>query len=245
MDAPAALETWLTAHPPTRIAVLTGAGMSAESGIPTFRGADNLWRGTDPTALFLPKALVYRSREVWEMYDELRTRIARAEPHPGHYALAALARTHDVRLITQNIDGLHQRAGNEEVLELHGSLWRLRCTACPYRREDTEAPLPALPPACPRCGGLLRPDIVLYTESLPARTLDGAMQATETCEVMLVIGTSGVVYPAAGLPEIARARGATLIEINPTPTALSNRMHYALRAPAADALPWLVERLAV
>ncbi len=225
------------------IAVLTGAGISAESGIPTFRGTDGLWRGKDPAELFTPEALADDPLQIWQFYDELRTRIARAEPNAGHRALAALAQGRAVTIATQNIDGLHQRAGSREVIELHGTLWALRCAACAFAAEDTRAPLPALPPRCPRCDGILRPDIVLYTEALPAPAVEGAWHTAQTCDLMLVVGTSGVVYPAAGLPRVAQAHGATLVEINPYPTALSAAMDYALRAPATVALPQIVETL--
>ena len=235
---------WLQRHsPPRRIAVLTGAGMSAESGIPTFRGQDNLWRGMDPSELFTPQALAADPRKVWEMYDELRTRIAAALPNAGHQALAALAGGRAVTLVTQNIDGLHQRAGSKRVLELHGSLWRLKCMRCGDLKEDARAPLPALPPRCAACGTVLRPDIVLYTESLPEDALTGAWKAAQRCDLMLVVGTSGVVYPAAGLPALARGSGALVVEVNPRETALTAQMDYVIRATAAEALPRMAEAL--
>ncbi|MHB9024807.1 MAG: SIR2 family NAD-dependent protein deacylase [Armatimonadota bacterium] len=226
-----------------RIAVLTGAGISAESGIPTFRGRESLWRGMDPTELFTPFALSQNPLMVWEMYDELRGRIAAAEPNPGHIALKRLERAREVVIATQNIDGLHQRAGSNHVLELHGSLWRLRCDVCGYAEENPIVPLTPLPPACPGCAGILRPDIVLYTEPLPVDVLEDARLAAEECDLMLVIGTSGVVYPAAALPAIARAHGALVIEVNPEPTALTDTADYIIRAPSAKALPWLVGEL--
>lgn len=239
-----ALADWLaTRGPMRRVTVLTGAGISAESGIPTFRGDDRLWRGQDPTELFMPETLAARPREAWEFYDDLRVRVAAAEPNAGHHALAELAHQLPLTLVTQNIDGLHQRAGSPDVLELHGSLWRLRCDPCRYRADDTAAPLPALPPACPRCGGVLRPDIVLFTEPLPAGVLARAQRAAEQCDLLVVVGTSGVVYPAAALPGVARAFGAAVLEINPTPSALTPVVDHPLRAPAATALPWLAERL--
>ncbi len=222
------------------VAVLTGAGISAESGIPTFRGRDSLWRGMDPTELFLPETLMERPELAWQLYDELRTRIAAAAPNAGHSALAELGRLRTVLLATQNIDGLHQRAGSQGVSELHGTLWRLRCTTCCYGREDLQAPLPALPPRCPDCAALLRPDIVLYTESLPSHVISAAMRAAETCDLMLVIGTSGVVYPAASLPQIAHQQRATVVEINPQDTPLTGIMDYSVRASAAEALPEIV-----
>ncbi len=239
------LAEWLTSIETnaSHIAVLTGAGMSAESGVPTFRGRDGLWRGMSPETLFSPEALRDDAELIWQMYDELRCRIAAAEPHAGHVALAELAQRRRVSLATQNIDGLHQRAGSTAVQELHGTMWRLRCTACRYTVADVRAPLPELPPCCPRCAKLLRPDIVLFTESLPVDALRTAMHAAECCQLMLVIGTSGVVYPAAGLPALAHARGAMVIEINPDETALSAEMDYSIRTSASEALPALVHML--
>ena len=226
-----------------QIAVLTGAGMSAESGVPTFRGRDGLWRGMAPEELFSPQALQDDPALIWQMYDELRCRIAAAPPNAGHLALAALASRRRVSLATQNIDGLHQRAGSTALQELHGTLWRLRCTACGSATDDLRAPLPALPPRCARCAEILRPDIVLFSESLPAEASRAAVEAAQSCALMLVIGTSGVVYPAAGLPTLARAHGATVLEINPHATALTPEMDYSLRATAAQALPVLVRCL--
>lgn len=220
-----------------RIAVLTGAGISAESGIPTFRGNDRLWRGQEPAELFLPATLFANPERSWQFYDELRVLTAGCMPNAGHAALAELGRHVPVAVATQNIDGLHQRAGSASVLELHGTLWRLRCTACRYRRDDRQTPLPTLPPHCPACGALLRPDIVFYTEMLPEAALSGAARAAQACALMLVVGTSGVVYPAAGLPQLAAARGATVVEVNPEETALSAEMEFTLRATATVALP--------
>jgi len=246
MNADSAQEqfaAWLGGRPLRRLAALTGAGISAESGVPTFRGTDGLWQKMDMAELFTPQALAQQPELAWELYDELRTRIAATEPNAGHRALAELARARTLTVITQNIDGLHQRAGSEGVLELHGTLWQLRCDACGYREENTLAPLPARPPICPGCSGVLRPDIVFFTESLPQAALSGAVQAAETCDLMLVIGTSGVVYPAAALPGAARSRGALLVEINPEETALTHAMDFSIRDTAAGALPWVAELL--
>ncbi|HOS42729.1 MAG TPA: NAD-dependent deacylase [Armatimonadota bacterium] len=243
MDVPAA--SWLADRRRSlrRIAVVTGAGISAESGLPTFRGEDALWQGRNPMELFTPEALATRTRESWELFDRLRVLSARAEPNAGHRALAALARSHGVTLATQNIDGLHQRAGSRDVLELHGTLWRLSCAGCGHAGVNETAPLPLLPPPCPACGGPLRPDVVMFGEPLPADALRAATRAAETCDLMLVVGTSGAVYPAAGLPAIARAYGALLVEINPAPTELSAQMDYAARGTAAMLLPVIVRAL--
>lgn len=226
-----------------RIMVMTGAGMSAESGIPTFRGGDGFWREQDPAELFTPAALARDPVKVWRMYDALRMRIAAAAPHTGHYALAALGRRRILVLVTQNIDGLHQCAGSEAVVELHGNLWRLRCTGCGAMADNMQAPLSTLPPCCPHCDAVLRPDIVLFSELLPETMLQTALTATECCDLLLVIGTSGVVYPANALPGLAREHGALVVEINPSGTALSQEMDYRIRATAADALPWVIEVL--
>ncbi len=227
-----------------RLVVLTGAGMSADSGIPTFRGNDALWQAQDdPSRLFTTEALERDPVAVWQMYDTLRTRIAAASPHAGHYALAALGHRRSLVLITQNIDGLHQRAGSDQVVELHGNVWRLRCPRCGAMNEDSRAPLPAVPPYCARCTVVLRPDIVLFGEMLPEDALHSAWGAAAGCDLMLVVGTSGVVNPAAALPEIAQQHGALTVEINPRDTALSTQMHYLVRASAAEALPWVVEVL--
>lgn len=226
-----------------RIVVLTGAGMSADSGIPTFRGKDALWREENPSSLFTPEALAHDPLAVWQMYDALRTRIAGAAPHAGHFALAALGRRRSPVLVTQNIDGLHQRAGSERVCELHGNVWRLRCPHCREFIEDARTPLPTLPPRCARCGAVLRPDIVLFSEALPEDALRRAWEAAECCDLLLVIGTSGVVHPAAALPVLAQQHGALTIEINPGDTTLSAQMDYTIRATAAAALPWVVEVL--
>lgn len=230
-------------RPPRRLMALTGAGISAESGIPTFRGRDRLWRGMDPTRVFSPEILTQDPLLAWQLYDELRLRVAETAPNPGHVALAVLARCRALTLVTQNIDGLHQRAGSDEVLELHGSLWRLRCAACVFAEMNTHVPLPVLPPRCPRCAAVLRPDIVLYTEALPADVLHAAVAAAEQCDVLLVVGTSGVVYPAAALPGMARAQGAAVVEINPDDTALTPGMDHVIRAPAAAALSWVTAEL--
>jgi len=242
-SAQAQFHAWLNGRRLRRLAALTGAGISAESGVPTFRGADGLWQQMSMTELFTPRALEQQPLLAWQLYDELRTRIAATEPNAGHYALAELGRQRALTVITQNIDGLHQRAGSEGVLELHGTLWQFRCEACGYREENIQTPLPALPPTCPECRGILRPDIVFFTEALPHAALTAAVLAAEGCDLMLVVGTSGVVYPAAGLPGAARTRGALLVEVNPEETALTGMMDYSIRATAADALPWVAEAL--
>jgi NAD-dependent deacetylase len=207
---------WL--HGASAVAVLTGAGISAESGIPTFRGATGLWKEFRPEDLATPQAFARNPELVWEWYDWRRQLIAAAAPNPGHIALAELERRLPrFTLITQNVDGLHQRAGSSNVLEVHGSIWNLRCTRCLREWRDSSVPL-AMPPRC-ECGGLARPGVVWFGEHLPAGVWAAAEQATTTCEVFLVIGTSAVVYPAAGLIQLARHSGAEVIEINTEPAA--------------------------
>jgi NAD-dependent deacetylase len=237
---------WWKLHgcPHPRVAVLTGAGISAESGVPTFRGSDGLWRGRAPAELFTPDALREEPRQAWELYEALRARMAAASPNAGHMALAALEAHLPVTVITQNIDGLHQRAGSRQVLEIHGTLWRMRCEGCSLIADEITVPLPHLPPICPLCAQTMRPDIVLFSEALPATPYATAIQATAACDLMLVVGTSGVVYPAAGLPLMAAQHGARVVEINPEATALTPQVALTLRASAAAALPVVVGVLA-
>ena len=237
---------WWQAHwrPLRHIVVLTGAGISAESGIPTFRGQEAFWNGMTPEELFTPRTLATDPARAWMVYDALRACAATAEPNAGHRALVTLADALTVTVITQNIDGLHQRAGSLGVLELHGTLWQVRCDACRRLEHDTRVPVPELPPRCPDCRGVLRPDIVLYTEPLPVETLIAAHTAARGCDLMLVVGTSGVVYPAASLPGVVAEHGGLTIEINPDTTPLSRTMDCVVRASAAMALPAVAAILA-
>jgi len=220
------------------VVVLTGAGVSAESGVPTFRGSGGLWRSYRATDLATPTAFARDPRLVWEFYSWRRELVAACRPNPAHKALAQMERRlPDFTLITQNVDGLHQAAGSQRVVELHGSLWRVRCTRCSYQAEDRRVPLPQLPPRCPRCEGLLRPDVVWFGEALPQGVLEQAWAAAGRASVMLVVGTSAVVEPAASLPRLAKARGAYLIEINPEETPLSPYADEVIREPAGQALP--------
>jgi NAD-dependent deacetylase len=222
-----------------RILALTGAGVSAESGIPTFRGAGGLWRDYRPEDLATPEAFARDPKLVWEWYDWRRGLVAAARPNPGHRALAALAERHpSLSLVTQNVDGLHAIAGSPEVVELHGSLWRTRCTQCGVEREERRQPLPELPPRC-ACGGLERPAIVWFGERLPASAWTAAEAAAVECDLILVIGTSSIVWPAASLVPIALQSGAAGIEVNPDGTPLSERL-LVLRGPAGEVLPELL-----
>lgn len=224
-----------------RIAVLTGAGISAESGVPTFRDAQTgLWAQFDPTELATPTAFANNPKRVWDWYAWRRALVARAEPNAGHRALTVIERhATDFVLITQNVDGLHQRAGSRRIIELHGNIARVKCSRegviVANWREDEQVP------RCPDCGALLRPDVVWFEEALPAAALAAAEDAARRCAVLLVVGTSAEVYPAAALPMYARAGGATIVEINPNTTPLSDSADYVLRGPAGTILPALVD----
>lgn len=223
------------------VAVLTGAGVSAESGIPTFRDAQTgLWAQYDPRELATPQAFRRDPQLVWEWNVWRRALITQAEPNAAHHALAALAqRVPRLTLITQNIDGLHRRAGSPDVIELHGNIARTRCfdeNVIVEQWEDTDD----VPPRCPRCGGMLRPDVVWFGEMLPEQALQDAFAAAETCDLFLLVGTSGEVEPAASLPRIAMQRGATLGVVNPEVQPFASASYYALSGPAGTLLPALL-----
>ncbi len=227
-----------------RVLALTGAGVSAESGVPTFRGPEGLWRQYRPEDLATPEAFDRDPRLVWEWYAWRRERIAPLQPNAAHRALAALeARVPGFLLATQNVDRLHQAAGSRRLVELHGSLWLVRCSACGDEREDRRVPLPQLPPRC-ACGGLLRPGVVWFGEALPAAAIEAAFAAGEEADVVLVVGTSSVVYPAAAIAPAARARGAFVIEVNPEETPLTRLADAALHGPAAEIVPRLLQAAA-
>jgi NAD-dependent deacetylase len=223
------------------IVAFTGAGISAESGVPTFRDAQTgLWAKYDPTELATPEAFRRDPRLVWDWYAWRRSLVAQAEPNPGHLALAEMERrVARITLITQNVDGLHRRAGSQNVIELHGCLHRTKCFDEDGIVEKWAA-TEAVPPRCPRCGGLLRPDVVWFGEPLPPSALDAALSAAWDCDVFLAVGTSAVVQPAASLPYEAISRGATTVEINPERTPLSSRVTYAMHGSSGVVLPALV-----
>lgn len=239
---PAELVTRLRAA--RRVAVLTGAGISAESGVPTFREAQTgLWARYNPEELATPEAFRRNPRLVWEWYAWRQERVRQAEPNPGHLALADLERRiAEFTLITQNVDGLHRRAGSQQVLELHGNLFRVKCFD-EDRPVDNWPDSEDIPPLCPRCGALLRPDVVWFGEILPASVLRAAEQAAANAEVFFSIGTSALVYPAADLPFTALGAGAMVVEVNPQPTPLSPHVTYSLHGPAGAVLPKLVARV--
>jgi NAD-dependent deacetylase len=225
----------------TNVVVLTGAGISAESGIPTFREAQTgLWAQYDPQELATPQAFRRNPRLVWEWYAWRRVLVGQATPNAGHYALAELERhVAHFTLITQNVDGLHQRAGSGSVIELHGNIARIKCAA-EDRVVEQWAETATPPPRCPECGGLLRPDVVWFGEMLTAAALERASQASRAADLFLTVGTSGMVQPAASLPLEAMEAGAMVIEINPQPTPLSRWMDFSLRGASGSILPQLL-----
>jgi NAD-dependent deacetylase len=221
----------------SRIAVLTGAGISAESGIPTFRGTGGLWRNFRPEELATPEAFERDPATVWEWYRWRRQLISEAEPNPGHRALAELeARTPEFTLITQNVDGLHERAGSRRVLKVHGDIWINRCRSC--GRETGELPAERLP-LC-SCGGVFRPGVVWFGESLPQDVWREAEKAAGRAQVMLVVGTSAQVYPAAGLVPVAQRNHSSVIEVNVGETPFSGSVDLVLRGPSGEILPAIV-----
>jgi NAD-dependent deacetylase len=220
------------------IAVLTGAGISAESGIPTFRGAGGLWRNFRVEDLATPDAFARDPKTVWEWYAWRRETIAEARPNPGHHALVELEnRTPGFTLVTQNVDGLHERAGSRNVVRIHGSIWEDRCTVCGVRASNE---ITTLPPFC-SCGGMMRPGVVWFGEGLDPLVWDNAVKAVESAGVLLVIGTSALVYPAASLVPLAKQFGATVVEVNPDETPISSEVDYSLRGPAGVVLPGLIQ----
>ena len=225
-----------------KLAVLTGAGASQESGLRTFRDAQfGLWAQYKPEDLASPQAFARDPKLIWDWYAWRREAIKGVRPNPGHYALVEFEkRIPQFTLITQNVDGLHRMAGNQNVLELHGNIQRVRCAECYLFTEtwgdDTEAV-----PQCSACGGLLRPDVVWFGESLPRGQLEAAVEAARTCDVFFSIGTSGVVQPAASLAFAAHNRGAMVVEINAEPTPLTPKADYFLQGKSGEILPTLVK----
>lgn len=234
-----------------RVCVLTGAGMSAESGLPTFRDVQvGLWEAYDPMELATPQAWAEDPEHVWAWYAWRADLVRRSRPNAGHRALAEWQRRPgaDLSIATQNVDDLHERAGAEVLAHVHGSLFALRCSAC---EEPSAAAYPPVaepvshlaPPVCDRCGGLVRPGVVWFGEALPQEGFFAAVEAAQSADVVLVVGTSGLVHPAATIPHLAGARGVPVVEINPLESAVSEAADEVWRATAATALPALVAGL--
>ena len=227
-----------------QIVVLTGAGISAESGIPTFRGEEGLWKQYRAEDLATPIAFIKDPKLVWEWYDWRRGIIASKKPNAGHKILGRWEKIFPTFiLITQNIDGLHQKAGSKNILELHGNIWKVRCTEERTITENHDIPLEEIPPHCPDCGALLRPHVVWFGESLSSSVLYKAFQVSSSCEIIFSIGTSAVVQPAASLPLAAAEANAKIVEINPDPTPLTSYADFSFRGKAGEILPLINKEL--
>lgn len=226
----------------SRLAALTGAGVSQESGLRTFRDAQTgLWAQYRPEDLASPEAFARDPKLVWDWYAWRREAVKAVRPNPGHYALVEIEeRIPHFTLITQNVDGLHRMAGSRSVLELHGNIQRVRCAEC-YTFTETWGDDTESVPRCEVCGGLLRPDVVWFGEALPRDQLEAAVDAARTCEVFFSIGTSGVVQPAASLAHAARNRGSVVVEINAEPTPLTPKVDYHFEGKSGEILPQLVK----
>lgn len=221
-----------------KIVFVTGAGISQESGIPTFRGKDGLWRKYDAMQLATIDAFNENPELVWEWYNERRANIFAAKPNLGHMAIAELEKYVDVTVLTQNIDGLHQRAGSSKVLELHGSIIKIKCTFCDFK-DEVLTEFEKVPPTC-QCGNILRPDVVWFGEALPQDVWQDAMIHSSKCDIMIIAGTSLVVSPANTLPIYAKQNNAFLIEVNPEKTIMSSDMDFSVRNSSAISLPEIV-----
>ena len=221
-----------------KIVFVTGAGISQESGIPTFRGKDGLWRNYDAMKLATIDAFYDDPKLVWEWYNERRHNIFSAEPNQGHKAIAELEKFAEVVVLTQNIDGLHQKAGSTKVLELHGSIVKIKCTVCDFN-DEIMTDFSENPPLC-KCGNILRPDVVWFGESLPQDVWQNAIIHANQCDLMIIAGTSLVVSPANTLPIYAKQNNAMLIEINPENTEMSSEMDLTIKNTSANALPEFV-----
>lgn len=223
--------------------VLTGAGVSAESGLATFRGPDGLWKGRDPTEVATPEAFAADPREVWQFYNWRLRQAVKVQPNAGHVALAELQSMRPgFGLVTQNVDRLHQRAGSRDVVELHGNIHEVRCVACVYREDVGDAEL-SDEPRCPDCGDWLRPCVVWFNESLPEAAVMQAAEWSQRCDLFLSIGTSALVWPAAQFAYDAASHGARVAEINLEPTPLTHAAHVAIQGRSGEVLPELVSRM--
>jgi NAD-dependent deacetylase len=221
-----------------KIVFVTGAGISQESGIPTFRGKDGLWRNYNAMELATIDAFYKNPKLVWEWYNERRRNIFSARPNLGHKAITELEKYAEVVILTQNIDGLHQKAGSTKVLELHGSIVKIKCSVCDFK-DEIITEFSEIPPLC-KCGNILRPDVVWFGESLPQDVWQKAIIFSSQCDLMIIAGTSLVVSPANTLPIYAKQNNAILIEINPEKTEMSSEMDLVIRNTSASALPEFV-----
>lgn len=226
-----------------RIVVSTGAGISEESGVPTFRGPGGLWNDFKPEELATPEAFARNPKRVWEWYDWRRQLLREVQPNPGHSSLVDLETwVPQFYLFTQNIDGLHQKAGSKKVYELHGNIWNVRCVAENKVKALPNAPLASLPPVCD-CGALLRPDVVWFGESLPVDVTHLAWDVSSHCDAFFLVGSSATVQPAASLPIAAKENGAMLIEINPEATAITEIADESFRGKSGIILPLLMQAI--
>jgi NAD-dependent deacetylase len=227
----------------TKIAVLTGAGISAESGVPTFRGEDGLWKKFRPEELATFDAFMANPELVWEWYEYRRKIIDEIKPNPGHSALVDFQKHIDeFDLITQNVDGLHQAAGSENVIELHGNIRKNKCIQCGKKYETLEGITEGVPPKC-SCSGNIRPDVVWFGEMLPQDAINYAFAVSSECDLFFSVGTSAIVHPAASLPLIAKRTGAYVVEVNISPTEISHSVDETLLGKSGEILPCLVKFL--
>ena len=228
------------------VCCLTGAGISAESGVPTFRGDAGFWAGRRAEELATPQAFADNPEEVWQFYLWRRNQLIAKLPNAGHHALAKIERlVPEFTLITQNVDDLHNLAGSENVIELHGNIWIDRCTACPQPDQRALNETTDRIPHCESCGAMLRPGIVWFGEMLPPEAISAAQDAATNCDVMLVIGTSALVQPAASLADWAQANGARVVEVNPDTTPLSPRVDLRFACQSGDILPRIADSLRI
>ncbi len=226
-----------------RITVLTGAGISAESGIPTFRGTDGTWNEVNPETVATPQAFKNDPVHVWKWYDQRREIIDKARPNQGHFALSEIERTKEkFTLITQNIDGLHQVAGSQNIIEIHGNIWEIKCEKCGLVIKNYETPLTELPPICRKCEGIMRPNVVWFGEIIPMEVIDSALFAIEQSALIIIIGTSGIVEPAASMGLMAKQSGKKVIEINLEKTFNTGICDISIQAKAGEVLPLLYDR---
>ena len=224
---------------------LTGAGISVESGIPDFRSAGGLWSKYDPEEYAHISAFRSNPAKVWNMIKDMMDLVLGAEPNPAHIALAELEQMGLLKsVITQNVDGLHQRGGSREVIEFHGSNQWLVCLGCGYRQEAVSLSLEEIPPRCPQCSSILKPDVVFFGEPIPPEAQNRSFEQARTCDLVLVVGTSALVYPAAGIPPLAKQNGAKVVEINMEPTPLTGFVSdYLIQGSAGTILPQVVEEI--